>query len=162
MATEAQMAIINRYISHAPETLDELQEYVDTCAAINKDRNGDIYWIFGLMIRQLKPSAAADTEAPADEPEAKTEEKSQTTSDDAHTTISEPAKTDEQPEAKVVKGIRYTKDGDQIRAVYDASFVSLEESPSGLGKTPAEAFEALNAEREKRNATQAGDNAKKD
>jgi cyclophilin family peptidyl-prolyl cis-trans isomerase len=54
-ATEKQKIILERYREKAPETVDELLEYVDTAAAVNVNHWGELYWLIGLVVRLLKP-----------------------------------------------------------------------------------------------------------
>ena len=46
-------------------------------------------------------------------------------------------------DSKVENDIRITKDGDMFCAVYQPTFVNLQESPVGFGKTEQEALRSL-------------------
>jgi hypothetical protein len=57
--------------------------------------------------------------------------------------VEQPEPEEKTQESVVENGIRFFDEGDQIAAVLDATFVSLEESPAGFGSTREEAIADL-------------------
>lgn len=120
-----------------------------------------------MKLNREKINALAKTKGVA-EPEKMNEKRevadliaSQVTPDEL-ADLKAPARTTPEPfEPEVVDGIRYEYDGTEpdapVLAVDDESFINLQESPAGYGKTREEALDALHEQQKAAGAPPAGD-----